>query len=284
MLARQEFTNVVQMMPISFHPFLPKHLDEALAMSQAVLWPHRRPDWEMLLNLSDGVVAVANGAVVGTGLRTDFGETLSTLNMIIIAEALRGQGLGRQLMTTLMGPDRAYRLVATADGVPLYEKLGFTETGRIAQYQGIVRPQGVADQGIGLARQEDLDAIKALESAVFGAPRDALMSWLHKAADIHVLRTSTGPIAGFAGSRVFGRGHVIGPVCAPDLAAAKLLITHVAAGLVGEFLRIDVDAAHDLGPWLETLGLSNAGGGISMQRGDIDPPRARFALCSQALG
>lgn len=268
----------------SIQAFQPEHLDTALRLSQGVSWPHRREDWEMLLSLSEGVVALQNGEVIGTALRTDFAGAISTLNMIIVDESCRGQGLGRRLMEALMPDARSYRLVATAEGLPLYEKLGFVETGRILQHQGQVVVQTSAQDGIRQAVPEDFGAIRALEDAAFGGGRAALMDWLFDNADAYVACDAAGAVTGFAILRVFGRGVVLGPVCAPDAQAAKALIEHVAAKRSGQFLRIDVDAAHGLGPWLETLGLVHAGGGVSMQNGPAEPVPPRFALCSQALG
>ena len=61
--------------------------------------------------------------------------------MIIVDAALRGRGLGRAVMEQIIdlaGP-REMRLVATTDGLPLYEKLGFKADGRISQHQGQAR-------------------------------------------------------------------------------------------------------------------------------------------------
>lgn len=117
------------------------HIKGALLLSQAAGWAHEARDWEMLLQLSTGRVALSEGRVVGTSFRTDFGAQLSALSMIIVSQEMISQGLGRRLMVSLMqaGNARAYRLIATRTGRPLYEKLGFEEVDQILTLRGKVR-------------------------------------------------------------------------------------------------------------------------------------------------
>ena len=92
----------------------------------------------MILAQSVGYVAVLEGRVMGTALRADFGPHLSTVHMVIVATDHRGQGLGRRLTEAVLATDhpRSYRLIATASGTPIYQKLGFQEAGHILQNAG----------------------------------------------------------------------------------------------------------------------------------------------------
>ena len=145
--------------------FSPDHLDAA------VRWPHRREDWQMALALSIGCVAIAADArVIGTVLMTPYGNSAGTINMVIVDEAERGQGLGRRLMQqamTLAG-DRRLQLVATEDGLPLYEKLGFRPTSEIVQHQGQLAPAVAPSDAVRAAAPDDIAAIAALDAAAFG--------------------------------------------------------------------------------------------------------------------
>jgi hypothetical protein len=102
-----------------------------------------------------------------------------------------------------------------------------------------------------------------------------------------------GRAAGFAVLRRFGIGQVIGPVVAPDAAAARALIGHFLASNPGQFIRVDVPEESGLSPWLQELGLADVGPAIRMVRGAALPPGEkgeeagavrRFALASQAFG
>jgi hypothetical protein len=94
-------------------------------------------------------------------------------------------------------------------------------------------------------------------------------------------------VLGFALFRRFGRGHVIGPVVAPDAGRATALVGHWVAMHPGTFLRIDVPGSSGLGDWLDSIGLRKVDTVVTMVKGT---PPARddgvrsFAIVSQALG
>jgi len=273
-----------------FMAFSRDHLDAAMRLSQQVRWPHRREDWQMALALSKGCVAVAaDGRVIGTVLMTPYGSEAGTINMVIVDEAERGQGLGRRLMQqamTLAG-ERRLQLVATENGLPLYEKLGFRRTGEIVQHQGHLAQSVAQSDAVRAAAADDSAAIAALDAAAFGADRRDLIAHVASVGEFAVLARQ-GEMTGFAALRRFGRGLVIGPVVAADLDDAKRLVAHCLAGRQGEFIRVDTGIATGLAPWLTSLGLGHVGGGIVMHR-----PAAKdrtqtsltsFALASQAFG
>ncbi len=289
--------------------FEPTHLADAVALSQQAHWPHRLEDWALALSLSRGLVAVTGGPdtdgpdrtrVVGTALMTPYGDGAATINMVIVDEALRGQGLGRRLMDAAMAlaGSRPLRLTATRDGLPLYQKLGFRETGLVLQHQGNAGPvpQPVTED-ITPADPADLPTLVTLDRQAFGADRGDLFARFAEVARFALLRRH-GAIAGFAALRDFGRGKVIGPVVAPDANGAKALIASFLAAHPGDFLRVDTTADTGLGPWLTGCGLHHVGGGIAMRRpappssAPLSPtptptPAASavtYALASQALG
>ena len=263
--------------------FGPEHIEGALRLSQANNWPHSHDDWAMLLQHSRGSVALAGEHVIGTALVASFGD-LATVNMIIVDADHQGKGLGRALMTDVVPLGGTCRLVATSEGLPLYERLGFTATGQVLQHQGVVTAEPAVSDGVRPANPDDLPAVAALETDEFGGDRSALIDWLMSNADVFVQEDASGQVSGFAARRVFGRGHVIGPVVAQDKAAAHALIAQALQGMSGAFVRIDTDAASGLSDWFEEFGLAHAGGGVSMFKGEARPAPMRFALFSQALG
>ncbi|WP_081780501.1 GNAT family N-acetyltransferase [Sulfitobacter sp. 20_GPM-1509m] len=268
---------------ITFAPFTQDHLADGLRMSQAVQWPHRAEDWALTLSVSDGVVAIADGQVVGTALCSGFGA-VATMNMIIVDAAMRGRGLGRALMERViaLGGTRELRLVATADGLPLYEKLGFQATGRILQHQGIAR-SAKPELPVATGTTDDIARLVRMDTAASGLSRDALLATIAAGGEILTHQD------GFAMVRSFGRGKVVGPIVAKDAATARALMAEAASRCAGQFLRVDLVEESGLASYAQDLGLDHAGGGIAMRRAQA-PASARstdfktYALVSQALG
>jgi len=269
------------------------HLDGAVLLSREAGWPHRREDWAMLLALSHGFVALQGDVVVGTAMLTPFGDDCATVNMVIVAAGMRGRGLGRKLMDAALQAcgARECRLTATADGLPLYEKLGFNATYEIRQHQGIAAPlpaDAVEDAAdLDWVGPETFPAVAALDLEAQGMDRRPLLRLLTEAGRIVVLREA-GRVVGYAALRPFGRGEVIGPVVAKTLGQAQSLMSVLIASRPGAFLRVDTAEWHELSPWLSARGLVGTGGGIAMRRNVIDSrplgPAKPFALASQALG
>lgn len=276
----QTQTDTVYTAPIQLVPFEAAHLPGALALSQAAGWPHRTEDWALTLSVSQGVAAICGGRVMGTALCSLHGP-VATLNMIIVDAALRGRGIGKQLMEGViaLAGTREMRLVATKEGKPLYQKLGFVETGAIIQVQGMAQvatPERPVTSG-----PCDPAPLAAMDHAASGMTRADLLARI--AGQGTVLRTD----GGFALLRAFGRGHVLGPVVARDAGAARALMAAGASQMAGRFLRMDLIGAQGLAAFAETLGLNDVGGGTAMVR--AAQPRASsacqtHALISQALG
>jgi GNAT superfamily N-acetyltransferase len=271
---------------IGFADFDASRLDAAVALSQAAGWPHRHDDWAMLLGLGRGLVALDGDRVVGTVLTVAHGEA-ATICVLIVDERLRGRGIGRALMERAidLAGTRECRLVATADGLPLYRRLGFVETGGIAQHGGAA-PMIAAPAGPRPAGADEIARFVALDREACGMDRTA--TWAHLAAvGRFAVIERAGAIRGVAALRDFGRGEVIGPIVAERLEDAEALVEHFLAGRAGRYLRVDTPEDSGLSAWLAEIGLPRVGGGIAMQRNARPRPIgtvATFGLVSQALG
>lgn len=267
-------------------------LDAAHRLSQQENWPHRREDWAFTHSLSHSFGITRGDRLVGTANMTPFGATSATANMIIVDPSMRGQSLGRRLMDAVLDAagDRECRLVATESGRPLYEKLGFQATGTVFQCQGVaaaVSPSPATRP----ATRDDFDAIAKLDLCALGMDRRSLLSALFDGAETHAIIVLHSPegLMGYASSRAFGRGALIGPVIARDDASALALFRSLIAPFAGKFIRADLTSdGAKFAQVLEPAGLRQVDTGTQMRRGgDIAPApiSARvYALASQALG
>ncbi|WP_394893572.1 GNAT family N-acetyltransferase [Mesorhizobium sp. AaZ16] len=275
---------------ITLETMAPGHLEGAVELSRQVKWPHRRDDWELAHSVSRGIVALEEGRVVATILMTPYGDDAATINMVIVDAAMRGRGLGRQMMEEALAKagERTCYLVATREGLPLYEKLGFVATGEIVQHQGEALPV-FAPARVSWAESGDLARLGVLDREAFGHDRSALMKLLLERAKFAVIRDE-GDTQAFSAIRPFGRGLVIGPVVARNGTEAKALVDFLLAHHQGKFVRVDTDVSTDLAEWLTGRGLAHVGGGITMRRSMATHKESKsahhraYALVSQALG
>src|SRR5436190_23572874 len=100
-------------------------------------WPRARRKWSFLLTVGEGFGLRerdrCEGDLAGSVILSRFGLRLAWVGMMLVASRWNRRGLGRILMRHAMDNARAdtIALHATAEGVPLYEKLGFRVTGPV---------------------------------------------------------------------------------------------------------------------------------------------------------
>lgn len=266
------------------------HLEAAYRLSQEMSWMHRLEDWELALELGQGFVLEDGGNVIGTALWWPYGEAHASTGMIIVAKAAQGRGYGARLMDALLAAahSRTITLNSTSEGLALYKRRGFTPVGVIHQHQGIPTRQLEAPS-VDLVRAmaaSDAEAVARLDRQATGWTRQRMLRRLAQLGDGYVLVRDGAP-RGYAFCRLFGRGHVVGPVVADNLDDARALIEAALAPLGGRtFVRIDTSAATQLGPWLEGIGLKQVGDNPTMVLGPQIPstgPARMFALASQSF-
>jgi predicted N-acetyltransferase YhbS len=276
---------------LTLRPMTGPDIATATVLSREQAWPHREEDWALFLEAGEGIVAERAGRVLGTVMAWRYGEDFATVGMVIVASEVQGQGVGRKLMEAMLDrlAGRTVVLNATAAGLPLYEKLGFVETGVIHQHQaiapGVAVAEGISGGRVRTMNRSD-DGLGDLYSRASGLDRTALFETL--AANAHtVVLTRDRQTVGFAQDRRFGRGWLVGPVVAPDPGGAKALILHGLRTHAGTFCRLDVTGDSGLAEWLEEIGLPRVDSVKTMVRGrspEPDPGISVHAIAAQALG
>ncbi|HKH69039.1 MAG TPA: GNAT family N-acetyltransferase [Reyranella sp.] len=272
----------------------PMHAGDLVAMhglTQQMSWPHRAEDCAQLLALGDGIAAVdGDSSTIGVGLRWSFGREVGTIGLVLVAPEQQGRGIGRALMEALIADasSRALMLNATAEGLPLYEKLGFVSTGLVRQHQGRLSVLPPApDVPLRRAVPADHAALCVLDATVFGADRSALIGSLLASGDVWLV-DRVGQPAGFAILRTFGRGMIIGPVVASTEDEAIALVAAAAKAAPPGVMRVDIPAhAEGLAAWLTAAGLPAIDTVTVMLRGNWPATwqgLQRFGLALQAWG
>lgn len=273
------------------------------ALSVAVGWPHRQGDWQVLLELGEGVAAVDEiGRVVGTVMWLRYAPDFVMVCMLITLPRLQEQGAGRWLMerTHELNKDAVFGLTATREAKRLYRSLGYGYEQKILRCQGEVAPDApVPGTSIPPLRVEgtvraitpdDHDSLLRLDRIAIGHDRSAIFRALLPVSRGYAL-IRNGEIAAFALCRPFGRGHVIGPVvAATEDDAIAVSRPHVEAH-AGKFLRADTPASNTaFTNFLVSNGMQIHDSATSMGLGKapymptIPGGPRRITLASQALG
>ncbi|MFP1868174.1 GNAT family N-acetyltransferase [Lonsdalea quercina] len=280
-------------MDIMLRPMTQADSSAGHRLTQQLHWPHRVEDWQEALRLGEGRAAESEGQVVGTALSWRWGAEWATLGLIVVEDKFQGQGIGRLLLEQQIAAlgDRQLRLHATVAGLPLYQSLGFKAIGETQQFQtpclqAAPCVEASAGQRLRLAREGDLLVLIEQDRQANGLMRSTLVSYLFHHAELWVLEEGD-RIVGWGASRRFGRGWALGPVIAWRLPDAQRIVAQLMQDSVGDFVRIDTDAAQGLGGGLSRFGLTQVDAPVVMVRGepwknDAKGPRA-FALMSQAM-
>ena len=283
----------------------PDDLRHCVRLSVDRGWLPEKAKWSLLLEVSEvfGIDAPdggdggdgtdgGDGALAGAVVLTRYGADLASVGMMLVAARYGRQGLGRALMEHLLAEagDATVTLFATDLGKPLYDKLGFRTIRRSAAFTGPFRADpfradpfraelavttATADNSKMRTRPAaaaDMASIIDVDKAAFGADRSRLLRRLPAfAGQLLVLETGRS-IAGFAAAWQNHTSTVIGPVVAPDGAAARRLIGDLAAGIRGQ-VRLDLDPDRpELPAWAVRHGLQPAGLNAVMAYGDRPPP------------
>jgi GNAT superfamily N-acetyltransferase len=278
----------------------PDDLRHCVRLSVDRGWLPEKAKWSLLLEVSEvfgidapdggdgaGGAGGGDGALAGAVVLTRYGADLASVGMMLVAARYGRLGLGRALMEHLLAEagDTTVTLFATDLGKPLYDKLGFRTIRRSAAFTGPFRPDRfLAEPAVTAATADnskmrtrpaaaaDMASIIDVDKAAFGADRSRLLRRLPAfAGQLLVLETGRG-VTGFAAAWQNHTSTVIGPVVAPDGAAARRLIGDLAAGIHGQ-VRLDLDPDRpELPAWAVRHGLQPAGLNAVMAHGDRPPP------------
>jgi Predicted acetyltransferase len=184
---------------------LPADVDEATDLILRHDWGVRREFLAFATTqpACSPMVAEDDGVIVGTGVGTVNGP-VGWIGTIFIAPDRRGQGLGRAITQAIIdrlesAGVRTLLLVATADGRRLYEKMGFEVQTRyrILEAPGLPPPAGGLAGLVPPFRDDDLEAMVALDLEGTGEDRGHILRRFATPDSAKVLRRPDGAVDGF---------------------------------------------------------------------------------------
>lgn len=238
------------MQTLPLHYLSEADIPDLLALTMAVEWDYHAPELHTLFSLGKifghrnahnqllscaGVIQYDRHAVIG---------------LVIVHPSCQGMGLGRALMIRCMEEvpqDVPIMLIATPQGQPLYEKLGFAQVDSVHKYicgsyvpHPLLRLEEMETWSIVPMSPAHEEAVIHLDAQATGSSRaDFVRARMKQAKSCVVATDPSGAITGY-GFAIAGPLHLIaGPIVAPNPLVASRIIDQLAATHPGA-IRIDV--------------------------------------------
>ncbi|TYR80019.1 GNAT family N-acetyltransferase [Priestia megaterium] len=218
-------------------------------LSQLVGWDYHRDDIRTIMS-SGKILGHKNefGQIVSSAAIIPYDTHLASIGMVIVNDQYRGKGLGKEVTQACINLVRqkntSITLIATQQGKPLYEKMGFKEVGYIHKFicNNYVPCNTLLFEELKVEalKESDLDKVMELDKYAFGdSRRKFLVNRIKQSHQALVLRDEFGRILGYGLSISGPKNLILGPIVAPNSEAAIYLVDKLALNHKGN-LRIDI--------------------------------------------
>lgn len=236
---------------------MPGDLARCVELSTEAGWNQNEGDWRFLLNHghSYGVELEGQGLVATTGA-WPMGDQFAWINMVLVTERCRGQGLAKAMLSRCIMDTEARGQIALLDatdqGRQVYLKMGFGGERRFVRLKrgGEERKSPRLEPlekgwSVRLMAKADLGEVPGMDQKVLGASRGALLADLLERCPqlAWVLIDAAGVLRGFLMGRSGCSARQLGPLVAEGVRHARLLVTRVLDQVKGP-IYMDVPEEH----------------------------------------
>ncbi|MGN7890883.1 GNAT family N-acetyltransferase [Bacillus sp. 22475] len=231
-----------------------------VSLSSYIGWDYNREEIETIFNA--GIVygvwnekeeLIASAAIIL------YGEKLASIGMVIVHPDYKGRGIGKIITEACVKSVSAHTpimLIATDEGKPLYEKLGFRAVSYVSKY--ICNSYNAKDYCV---RNEDYvmnyeeGDLEKIDEYAFGTNRkEFLKKRIMQSEQCIVVKDKEQNVLGYGLSIQTPENKIIGPVVAKNNAMAMRIVHNLARGHNGK-LRMDVpEGKNDFMKELEIAG------------------------------
>lgn len=205
-----------------------------MELVRAAGWNQIEADWKRFLDIGPMgcFVGEAEGEVCGTATTIVYGSELAWIGMVLVSPRQRGRGIGTELLKSALGyldsqGPLTIKLDATPQGRPIYEGLGFEPEYEIERWTLVPCRNTAArgDPSVEYSACSDLDGLLAMDQAVFGANREALLRSLHRdAPEFTAVIWDNASVAGYTLGRHGLHADQLGPWMAQNEQVARKLL------------------------------------------------------------
>ncbi|TDL76206.1 GNAT family N-acetyltransferase [Peribacillus frigoritolerans] len=192
-----------------------------------------------------------NGKVVSSAAIITY-DTAASIGMVIVDKAYRGLGLGKD--ATLKCIDSvpntvSIMLIATKEGIPLYEKIGFKTINSVHKYLCENYKPGKSPEISDVILEDfnniHFNSVINIDEKAFGARRSSfLYNRIIQSENCIVAKDYKNNVIGYGAAILGPENLILGPIVAPDNKVAALLVNSLASRHQGK-LRVDVPSGKE---------------------------------------
>jgi len=248
---------------ISVERLREEKIENIVSLSSYIGWDYNREEIETIFK-SGIVYGVWNERkkLIASAAIILYGEALASIGMVIVHPDYKGRGIGKIITDACVKSVSAHTpimLIATGEGKPLYEKLGFRAVSYVSKY--ICNSYNVNDYCIGNEdyimnyNECDLEEIIKLDEYAFGTNREEFLTKrIMQSEQCIVVKDKEQNALGYGLSVQTPENKIIGPVVAKNDEMAMRIVHHLARDH-NDKLRIDVpEGKNDFMNQLESVG------------------------------
>ncbi|PGW56925.1 GNAT family N-acetyltransferase [Bacillus thuringiensis] len=225
-----------------------EQIGDIVALSSYIGWDYNREEIETVFHL--GIVygvwnerkeLIASAAIIL------YGEVLASIGMVIVHPDYKGRGIGKMITNSCMNSVSAqtpFMLIATDEGKPLYEKLGFRVVSYVSKYicnsYNANHKCAENEEYMVVYKEGDLEGIIKIDEGAFGTSRNEFLKQrIMQSERCVVVKDTKENVVGYGICIQTPENKIIGPVVAKNNAMAMRIVHDLVRGHNGK-LRMDV--------------------------------------------
>jgi len=225
-----------------------EQIGNIVALSSYIGWDYNREEIETVFNT--GIVygvwnerkeLIASAAIIL------YGEVLASIGMVIVHPDYKGRGIGKMITNSCMNSVSAqtpFMLIATDEGKPLYEKLGFRVVSYVSKYicnsYNANHKCAENEEYMVVYKEGDLEGIIKIDEGAFGTSRNEFLKQrIMQSERCVVVKDTKENVVGYGICIQTPENKIIGPVVAKNNAMAMRIVHDLVRGHNGK-LRMDV--------------------------------------------
>lgn len=229
-------------------------VSDLIELSSSIGWDYDEEEIRTIM-ASGNIFGHKNdlGKIVSSAAIIPYDSDVASIGMVIVDKEYRGLGLGKvvtQKCIESVHNSVSIMLIATEEGKPLYEKMGFKTVNSVHKYlcenyKASAPSSNVSGIVIENFKNIHFNEVVKIDQNAFGAKRNSfLYNRIVQSENCIVVKDYKDQIIGYGAAILGPINLILGPIVAPDIEVAALIVNSLASRHPGR-LRIDVPSGNE---------------------------------------